>query len=235
MSRVLPAVLLALLASIGPAAAAEPDASDLHPARDIDTWIDLSGSLRPVVLLCPDLPGSQGGRRRRRGDREARGRRPEVTCDPQKALPERITSLPWATSTTTGSSLGSTSITMRLRIPVAGTRRTGIRTVYDPYPWHGRETWSCWASAGMPTRRRPPAGWSEDRARQDCGRYRHTLMFRPLRHSRGSVKPPTPNRHPRSTPFLSRPPVLKTGASPMPSCRGHAESHRGSLRQGSPV
>jgi len=140
MRRELLVVLFVVLGWIRPAAAAEPDAGDLLPARNIDTWIDLSGSLRPAIVLCPDLPEYRKAAGAVAEAIEKLGaRRPEVTCDPQKALPEThdVIALGNVNNNRLIARLYFNHYAMEDSL-LPGPGGMTIRTVYDPYPWHGQ-------------------------------------------------------------------------------------------------
>ncbi len=140
MKRILPVALFVVAACTSSAQTAEPLASDLLPIRSIDTWIDLSGSARPVTILCPDRPACrQAAETIAAAIEKLGGRRPAISSSPQEALPE-------TRNVVAVGNVNDNTLIARLYFNyysyedslLPGVGGYSIRTVYDPYPWHGK-------------------------------------------------------------------------------------------------
>ena len=150
MARMLSGVLFASMfcTTLGEAASAEPVnvagtarlASEPKLVRKINTWIDLSGVTRPTAILCPDRPLY---RKAAESIADAvvtlAGKRPTVSCDP-------ATTTPQAYNVIALGNVNNNQLIARLYFNhyayedslLPGAEGHSIRTIYDPYPWHGK-------------------------------------------------------------------------------------------------
>jgi len=114
--------------------------ADIPVARDIDTWIDLSGTARPVVVLCPDqLLYRKAADGIADAIETASGQRPTVSSDTDATTPARYNVIALG-------NVNNNGLIARLYfnyyafedslLPGAG--GYSIRTIHDPYPWHGK-------------------------------------------------------------------------------------------------
>jgi len=122
------------------ALAGEAEQDDLGPVRPIDRWIDLGGETRPVAILCPDRPAyRQAAERIAQGIERLGATRPGTSCDAQKISPETHTVIALG-------NVNNNRLIARLYFNyyayedslLPGPNGFSLRTVYDPYPWHGR-------------------------------------------------------------------------------------------------
>ncbi len=114
--------------------------SRITRVREIDRWIDLSGRTRPVAVLVP-----KGDPWRKAGDAIAatlakrNGKRAAVTTDPAEASPETRNVIALG-------NVNNNELIARLYWNhyayadslLPGPTAYSLRTVYDPYPWHGK-------------------------------------------------------------------------------------------------
>ncbi len=148
MTRLYSSAVLAVVWCMLPGAAApaqdarklDNPITDIPAAREINTWIDLSGTVRPVVVLCPDQPLY-----RQAADAIADaidtvgGQRPVVSCDAEVTTPARYNVIALG-------NVNNNELIARLYFNyyafedslLPGRGGHSIRTVYDPYPWHGK-------------------------------------------------------------------------------------------------
>ena len=140
MNRVLATALFVLVSCAPAGAAADPAPADVPRVRDLDTWIDLSGAVRPATVLCPDHPAYlEAAQAIADAVQKAGGPRPAVSCDPATATPEthNIVALGNVNNNRLIARLYFNNYAYENSLRPGGDGYS-IRTVYDPYPWHGK-------------------------------------------------------------------------------------------------
>lgn len=108
--------------------------------RPLDPWIDLSGATRPVVVLSPEDPASREGAVRAADELKRRGAtRVSTTTEGAAATPASANVIALG-------NVNNNELIARLYWNayayedglLPGPGGYTVRTVYDPYPWHGR-------------------------------------------------------------------------------------------------
>jgi len=120
-------------------AAGEPE-TRISAVRPIARWVDLGGGARPVVVLIPTDDGYDGIAQAIADAIAKRGGvRPSVTADPSQAVPEHGHVIAVG-------NVNNNELIARLHwnhyayedALFPGPDAFSLRTVYDPYPWHGK-------------------------------------------------------------------------------------------------
>jgi len=118
----------------------EPKAGEIARVRKLDRWVDLSGAERPVAILCPERPAYRAAAKKiAEAIERLGGRRPSVSSDPEKTTPQTHTVIALG-------NVNNNRLIARLYFNgyayedslLPGRGGWSLRTVYDPYPWHGR-------------------------------------------------------------------------------------------------
>jgi len=127
------------LAWLGPESKASARA-ELPAVRAIDRWIDLSGSERPALILCPDRPEYRKAAQIIAKAIERLGApRPVISFDTAKMTPatHNVVALGNVNNNTLIARLYFNYYAYEDSL-LPGPGAWSLRTVYDPYPWHGQ-------------------------------------------------------------------------------------------------
>ncbi len=112
----------------------------ISKVRAIDRWIDLSGITRPVVVLHPaDAVARRAAERIATALRKLGAKEVFATADPSRATPDRANVIALG-------NVNDNDLIARLYwngyafedALLPGPDGWSLRTVYDPYPWHGK-------------------------------------------------------------------------------------------------
>ena len=132
-------IALLTFALFAPTSVAASRPVDIAQAQNVDRWIDLSGRTRPVAVLCPKDEAYQKAAAAVCASIQAQGgTRPEVFVAPQAALPDRLNVIALG-------NVNNSELIARLYWNhyayedslLPGPGAYSLRTIYDPYPWHG--------------------------------------------------------------------------------------------------
>lgn len=132
-------LLFLMLLAVRASALPEPEVA-VPAARVMTPWIDLSGRTRPVVVLHPKQDAYARAALAVCTAIEAQGgAKPAATSDPEAALPEHFNVIALG-------NVNNNELIARLywnRYAYADSLLPGVgahtvRTVHDPYPWHGK-------------------------------------------------------------------------------------------------